>query len=76
MATVLHAFAAVLAPILPHMAEDIWQRLPYDVDEVRLARSPLHSDTSPTGNLPYDVDEVRVALTSLLTFLPCHRYDP
>ena len=32
--TVIHAliegFAKALAPILPHMAEDIWQNLPYD----------------------------------------------
>ena len=25
----LRGFTAVLAPILPHMAEDIWQALPY-----------------------------------------------
>jgi len=29
MATILEAYAAVLAPILPHMAEDIWANLPY-----------------------------------------------
>ena len=29
MYQVLHAMSAVLAPILPHMAEDIWQALPY-----------------------------------------------
>merc|ERR1719276_816142 len=32
--TVIHAclegYAKALAPILPHMAEDIWQNLPYD----------------------------------------------
>jgi len=30
MAAILEAMAAVLAPILPHMAEDIWQALPYE----------------------------------------------
>jgi isoleucyl-tRNA synthetase len=34
--TVLHAclegFAKSIAPILPHMAEDIWQNLPYDTE--------------------------------------------
>jgi len=29
MAKVLEAYAAVMAPILPHMAEDIWSNLPY-----------------------------------------------
>lgn len=36
--TVLHAclegFAKAIAPILPHMAEDIWQNLPYDKSTV------------------------------------------
>jgi len=31
MAQLLSAFTAVLAPIMPHMAEDIWQHLPYAV---------------------------------------------
>lgn len=31
MAEVLTAYTTVLAPILPHMAEDIWQSLPYEV---------------------------------------------
>jgi len=31
--TVLRGFVSVLAPILPHMAEDIWQALPYAVAE-------------------------------------------
>ena len=30
LAQVLRTFSAALAPILPHMAEDIWQNLPYD----------------------------------------------
>ena len=30
MAKVVEAYAAVMAPILPHMAEDIWANLPYD----------------------------------------------
>ena len=29
MAQLLTAFTAALAPIMPHMAEDAWQRLPY-----------------------------------------------
>ena len=32
MARLLGGFAAVLAPIMPHMAEDIWQRLPYPAE--------------------------------------------
>ena len=30
MAKVLEAYAAALAPILPHMAEDIWANMPYE----------------------------------------------
>ena len=36
LARMLHGISAVIAPIMPHMAEDIWQRLPFPVDQTSI----------------------------------------
>lgn len=57
--TVLHAclegFAKAVAPVLPHMAEDIWQNLPYEVttESVFEGGWPTHLMEFPE----YDVDQ-------------------
>jgi isoleucyl-tRNA synthetase len=48
--TVLHAvlegFAKSIAPILPHMAEDIWQNLPYEAETVSIFEGGLPTHLS------------------------------
>jgi isoleucyl-tRNA synthetase len=72
--TVIHAclegFAKAIAPLLPHMAEDIWQNLPYDksTDSVFEGGWPRHLMNFPqTDNDEWDLilkvrDDVNKAL--------------
>ena len=50
MSKVLHATAAVLAPILPHMAEDIWQAIPYDSGYTSIFEAGWPSATVPAAS--------------------------
>jgi isoleucyl-tRNA synthetase len=43
LARMLHGISAVIAPIMPHMAEDIWQRLPFPVDQTSSRSSGAYS---------------------------------
>ena len=38
MALIIERLAGVIAPVLCHMAEDIWQNLPYPVEETSVFR--------------------------------------
>ena len=51
MAKVLEAYAAVMAPILPHMAEDIWSNLPYAAPTKSIFQSGWPGNTRRTSNL-------------------------
>ena len=49
---VLHALTAVLAPILPHMAEDIWQNIPYDTEVSSSSSSTRQHSALTTHHSP------------------------
>ena len=53
MASVLSGFTAALAPIMPHMAEDIWQALPYDGGATSIFQSGW-----PSAGQPIDEGEL------------------
>jgi len=62
---VTEAFALLLAPLLPHMAEDIWQNLPHDGEGVRRSGSvfeagwPSGAEASP----PFREDKWDLVMT-------------
>ena len=43
-------FTAVFAPILPHMAEDVWQNLPYEVPEQSVFQAGWPSTSYPAAD--------------------------
>ncbi|GAB0490712.1 hypothetical protein MMPV_001949 [Pyropia vietnamensis] len=47
LAELLHVYTRLLAPILPHTAEDLWQNLPY----TPACAPPMVADSSPTTGL-------------------------
>jgi len=66
---ILRGFLATLAPILPHMAEDAWQALPYEVDETSVFQAGFGAGSGGVAEyakaLPDDVAAEWVALRAL-----------
>jgi isoleucyl-tRNA synthetase len=61
MALVLEQLAGLIAPVLSHMAEDIWQNLPYDVteDSVFLRGWPRAQDAWSDAGLEAPIERLR-----------------
>ena len=51
MARVLEAFAAVLAPVLPHMAEDIWSNMPYQTEHKSIFQAGWPASGAASGGM-------------------------
>ena len=72
MALIIERLAGLIAPVLCHMAEDIWQNLPYPVEETSVFPPRLADGSSRHGAMPalsapiQQLRELRAAVNKVL----------